>query len=685
MRFRLAAAALISGSLLLGEVDAAGLKRTAPTAATSLSPNKRGPFSNTSQSGSFGRSHLDDIANAVPNDTPSLPNDSEGTHPCLEPIHIARLRDKFRGSKQLILALENALENLSHTPVEAGILRYGGFIMRSDMTAPDFKDRDKVERQKLHDVMKEAYPKVLLNFGDGLMDEIILLIIKHFAPNSSKGYVDPKKDIACFIPRKFTNGKAKKGKGGNVWSLTKHGGGESNDKRKEEVNAKVGITDMCVIITKDTDNHQAEFNNAAEWMHIPLDLLHAVGFLFMVAQVNCNHMRNPEVPLKVLCASAAAIHTMFGDAEPYKNDIIHFLSQAPHGQCIAMKLPLRNHDVWPTDLLIEMDERIRLAFVDIIPVPDESKYLLRAGKRNGMEETKEEREAAIEMMRQNCRLGGRIGGGMARSAFEAFWSGKELTPKQENIVIGCMQGGETVREAFRKHRNKEPMTEKERLIVKAAWRVHTKEARMCVRHFENTAPKSQCQRRRMESSKAAWRVHTKEARMCVRHSKKEDGIVQGCLAGSKANGEASRERSKLAAAARGDSDELLDLVCTRQPDDQTQQCGGTTKGVLTAQLVCPLCGVRSYGHTDYWAMENGSKKPKPKCRYYACIYSGTTHHGPHGLSVRCCGGTANLGTGHFKTVSKARNESRQGAVMELIKKRWDGVKLDKEACRTRTG
>jgi hypothetical protein len=59
------------------------------------------------------------------------------------------------------------------------------------MTAPDFKDRDKVERQKLHDVMKEAYPKVLLNFGDGLMDEIILLIIKHFAPNSSKGYVDP--------------------------------------------------------------------------------------------------------------------------------------------------------------------------------------------------------------------------------------------------------------------------------------------------------------------------------------------------------------------------------------------------------------------------------------------------------------------------------------------------------------
>ena len=76
-------------------------------------------------------------------------------------------------------------------------------------------------------------------------------------------------------------------------------------------------------------------------------------------------------------------------------------------------------------------------------------------------------------------------------------------------------------------------------------------------------------------------------------------------------------------------------------------------------------------------MENGSKKPKPKCRYYACIYSGTTHHGPHGLSVRCCGGTANLGTGHFKTVSKARNESRQGAVMELIKKRWDGVKLDK--------
>jgi hypothetical protein len=77
MRFRLAAAALISGSLLLGlgEVDAAGLNRTAPTTATtSLAPKKRGSFSNTSQNGSSGRSPLDDIANAVPNDTTSLPN-----------------------------------------------------------------------------------------------------------------------------------------------------------------------------------------------------------------------------------------------------------------------------------------------------------------------------------------------------------------------------------------------------------------------------------------------------------------------------------------------------------------------------------------------------------------------------------------------------------------------------------
>jgi hypothetical protein len=387
MRFCLAAAALISGSLLLGlgEVDAAGLNRTAPTTATtSLAPKKRGSFSNTSQNGSSGRSPLDDIANAVPNDTTSLPNGGSGTHPHPQPSHIAHLREKFPGSKQLILALVKAMKNQHQTPVEAGILRYGGFIMRRDRTETDFKTQEKVERQKLHDVMKKAYPKVLLNFGDSLMDEIILLIIKHFAPNSCKDFVDPNSHVSFFIPRKFTTGKAEKGNGGNVCieaylnliarSLTKHGGGEWNDKRKEEVNAKVGITDMCVIITKDTEKHQAEFKKAAQEMKIPLDFLHAVGFLFMVAQVNYNHMRNPEVPLKVLCASVAAFHTMFGDDESYDNDIIVFLSQAPRGQCIAMKLPLRNHDLWPTDALIKMCERIRLGFFRIVPVPDPNEF-----------------------------------------------------------------------------------------------------------------------------------------------------------------------------------------------------------------------------------------------------------------------------------------------------------------------
>jgi hypothetical protein len=354
------------------------------------------------------------------------------------------------------------MKNQNHAPVEAEILRYGGFIMRSDMTAPDFKIEEKAEHQKLHYVMKEAYLEVLLNFGDGLMDQIILLIIKHFAPNSSKHYVDPKDDIACFIPRKFTTSKAKEGKGGNVCveaylnliarSLTKHGGGVWNDETKRAVNAKVGISDLCVVITKDTDNHQDEFKNAAERMHIPLDLLHAAGFLFMVAQVNYNQLRNPGVPLKVLCASAAAFHLMFEDAEPYDNDIIIFLGQAPHDQCIAMKLPLRNHDVWPTDLLIKMDECIRLAFIDIVLVPDESAHLVHAGKRDGNEEMDDERKAHSRMM---------SGSSTVRAAFKAFWSGQELTPKQENIVIGCMEGGETVHEAFRKHRNKEPMTEKE--------------------------------------------------------------------------------------------------------------------------------------------------------------------------------------------------------------------------------
>jgi hypothetical protein len=344
------------------------------------------------------------------------------------------------------------------------------------LTAKQYREAERQARLQLKNTMSTVFPEELLNFGDGLMDKIRLLLIKHFAPNSSKDYVDPKGDIACKIPRKFSTGKAKKGNGGNVCieayldlitrSLTKHGGGEWNDGMKQNVNEKVGITDMCVIITKDTDNHEAEFMSAAEAMKIPLNLLHSVGFLFMVAQVKYNHLRRPEEPLKVLCASAAAFHLMFGDAEPYANDILIFLGQSVHGQCVAMKLPLRNHLVWPTELLIKICERVRLAFEGIVPVPKTFEYFLRVGQRNGKEETKEEREAAIEILREQCRRGGRIGGKMVKEAFESFWSGKTLTPKQENIVIGCMQGGETVREAFRKFRNKEPMTETEDRIVK---------------------------------------------------------------------------------------------------------------------------------------------------------------------------------------------------------------------------
>jgi hypothetical protein len=92
--------------------------------------------------------------------------------------------------------------------------------------------------------MKEAYTEVLLNFGDRLMNKnIILLIIEHFAPNSSKDFVDPKgdvtDDVVCFIPRKFTTEKRRKARveGANVCieaylniiprSLAKHRGGES--------------------------------------------------------------------------------------------------------------------------------------------------------------------------------------------------------------------------------------------------------------------------------------------------------------------------------------------------------------------------------------------------------------------------------------------------------------------------
>jgi hypothetical protein len=156
-----------------------------------------------------------------------------------------------------------------------------------------------------------------------------------------------------------------------------------------------------------------------------------------------------------------------------------------------------------------MNERIRRGFVDIVPSPNEFEYLLRAGKRNGKEETKDERDAAIELMLENCRCGGRIGG---------------------------KASGEVMREAFCKFYAEEPMT------------------------------------------------------------KKEDDIVKSFFASL---GDYSRKRSKLAAAARGDSDELLELVCTRQVerDGLMQQCGGTTKSALTAMPTCPSCKVQSH---DTW-------------------------------------------------------------------------------------
>jgi hypothetical protein len=138
---------------------------------------------------------------------------------------------------------------------------------------------------------------------------------------------------------------------------------------------------------------------------------------------------------------------------------------------------------------------------------------------------------------------------------------------------------------------------------------------------------------------------------------KQDRIVIGCLAGN----EARRERSKLVAAARGDSDEKLELVCTRQPDGQTQQCGGTTSGILTASLVCRLCKGQSYGYHHKWAMKNGSQKPKPVMHFYECIDSGTIRYGPHGKVVPCCQTKHALGMSHFKEASNARQVTAEAS------------------------
>jgi hypothetical protein len=302
MRFSIGAVSLVVSSFLCGRVNAAGTTRPAQQSLNLQSTNKRGPYSNDiPKNGPSFRSdpHL------YNNDTALLYN-AEGIGHILQE-GISFLRVKFPHSEQLIVAVENAAKNHSKSDVEAAIVNYATVALDvTGLTAKQYREAERQARLQLKNTMSTVFPEELLNFGDGLMDEIRLLLIKHFAPNSSKDYVDPKGDIACKIPRKFSTGKAKKGDGGNVCieayldliarSLTKHGGGEWNDGMKQNVNEKVGITDMCVIITKETDNHEAEFMSAAEAMKIPLNLLHSVGFLFMVAQVKYNHLRRPEEP-----------------------------------------------------------------------------------------------------------------------------------------------------------------------------------------------------------------------------------------------------------------------------------------------------------------------------------------------------------------------------------------------------
>jgi hypothetical protein len=681
MRFSIAAVSLVVASFLCGRVDAAGTKRPAQHTLHLQSTDKRGCYSNgMPKNGSSFRSE----PNLYNNDTTLLYNAEAIGHILEEGITF--LREKFPCSEQLIVAVENAVKNHSKSDVEAAIINYATVALdATGLTASQYKEVERQARLELKNSMSMVFPEELLNFGDGLMDEILLLIIKHFAPNSSKDYVDPKGDIACKIPRKFSTGKAKKGDGGNVCieayldliarSLTKHGGGEWNDGMKQNVNEKVGITDMCVIVTKDTDSHQSEFKSAAEAMKIPLDLLHSVGFLFMVAQVKYNHLRRPEEPLKVLCASAAAFHLMFGDAEPYSNDILIFLGQSVHGQCVAMKLPLRNVIVWPTTLLIEICERVRIAFDGIVPVPPPNtfEYFLRVGKREGKEETDEEREAAIEILREQGRRGGKI----VSEAFEAFWSEKTLTPKQENIVIGCMQGGETVREAFRKFRYKEPMTEKERLIVRGCTEGAYKGGEIVRVAFEKYYAKKpmtetedrivkECLKGGEIVSVAFEKYHAKKPM-----TETEDRIVKGCMEGGEivsvafekyhANQsldekedrvvKAHQKRVKKNAVTRGDSDETLDLVCTRLilQHGHTKQCGGRTQGVLTGCLTCPRCRTKSFGYHDNWSMPD---KPKPVLHCYECKNSGKIVQGPHGYVVWCCRSNHSLGGVHFKAPSE---------------------------------
>ena len=104
---------------------------------------------------------------------------------------------------------------------------------------------------------------------------------------------------------------------------------------------------------------------------------------------------------------------------------VNFLSYVPHGQCWAMRLPLMNTLVHPDEMLPVYNERLVVAYEDIVNTPDVSMISHKYGARTGNDLDDDERRVRLENIIAI--------GDLVADAWKAVFEG-DATEDQEELV-----------------------------------------------------------------------------------------------------------------------------------------------------------------------------------------------------------------------------------------------------------
>ena len=175
--------------------------------------------------------------------------------------------------------------------VESAILHWLIILGDDNEDHQQFKANVDVARTRLAGVLgsiANGKYRGRVNLGDGLREFLSLIIIKHYAPYSCKGYTDGGCEFNL-IDRKnpciraFLLLIAR--------SLHKEGGGIWTDDIAKIVNEKIAFTDMRVTLPESKDKHQREFNTCKKHCKISTDLFDLIGFLGYASQVKYHFLR----------------------------------------------------------------------------------------------------------------------------------------------------------------------------------------------------------------------------------------------------------------------------------------------------------------------------------------------------------------------------------------------------------